>query len=617
MPSFPPFVPPGRSRWILLLLAAAVSGWPMFSMAQPDPYDFDAAGNGRILRGNATKTQNAPGPVWEEAPGTLKRKPYFPKSPALAKGNRLVEAYQLDAAEAHFLKMLEKNPADAAAHNGLGMIYYERTTSSNQTIRDSVKSRYQDAITEFVTALRYQPNYVEARLNLGTIYAETGRLRDAEEEFQRAYALAPKNSEANEKMGMILYKQGKVNDALPFLEEAVRRKTNNSSAYYTLSQIYTDRGQYDEALKALQTALYQYPNSAPVHHQLGVVYEAQGNGAAAVTEYQKAIWIKPEYVPAHIRLAEHYQKRGDTGAALTVMKNLLEAYPPDKYPAFESLKFRTAEMSLKNNQPEVAARIYREILAENPNDAQAKNGLSQCEFKLAQQSAQEGNLVGAAQAQEQLRATLRLDPDNLKARLAQLQLAGGPRPLSDFNAGFADAVLREPAVYGGDSLSKGEILIANHRLNQAEREFETVLHTFTAPSDTTTLGEIFLKLGSPTMAERSFEKTLAAQPGDAAATQGMREVRKAQRKSRGLVLDAQVMSKNKSYVRAISLLDEALDYDQYNADAYWFLGQNYERVERYDLAIDQYKTYLQLAPVGDQSEEARKRIQKLLEKAEK
>jgi tetratricopeptide (TPR) repeat protein len=566
-------------------------------------------GQRNLLKGAATKVENPP--VWEDAPLPKPGRIFRPANASVRRGDVLAEQYKLKAAEEKYLQALQQNPQDAGAHNGLGKVYYQMTTSSNQSIRDDMDGLYQKATFEFLTALRYQPNYLEARLNLGTMYMEQGRLRDAEEEFRRAHRLAPENPKVYEKLGTVLLKQNRVTQAIPHLEQAVMFQSGNATAHYYLGKAYAARGHYDKALKELQTSLYLYPNSAPVHHQMGEVYALQGNEGAAVTEFKKSMWIKPEYIPAHLSLAKFYEDRGDDAHALETLQNLLGSYPPYKYPEFQSIQLNAADLARKAHQLELATKLYQDVLQESPDNASAKAGLSKAEVQMAKRMAGEGDLVGRGEAVRMLEAALESQPGNLKARLDQIKLAGGPRSPEALEPGFVSAVMKEPTMLASASVNKGELLQVRHEFLPAEREYETALHAVTTPEDTLVLGEIFLELGHPAMAERTFEKALTYSPRHAGAKMGLKEVHKAQSQARLLLSDARLHAKNRYYERAVSILDESMQLDRYNPETYQLMGNYQEQLKNYPKALEAYRSYLHLAPPEAGTKSIRDRVKRL------
>jgi tetratricopeptide (TPR) repeat protein len=538
--------------------------------------------------------------------GRIVSKIYVPTQPSTVKGNLLNERYQLEAARSQYEKTLAKDPTNAGALNGLGRIYYQMTTSSNQDIRNEQDNLMKEAIAHYIAALRYQPNYVEARVNLAEAYLEQGRLRDAQEELSIAMRLAPTHSEVLEKMGVLTLKKGDVNGAMSYLESAVASKSGNHSAHYYLGVVHTLRGEYSRALTELQTALYQYPNSAPVHHQMGVVYAEQGNGGAAVNEFKKAISIKPELIPANLALAEHYRRRGDFSDSLEVMKNLLESYPNN-----QDLKFQVAEMSLINQQPEVAAAQYRDILQEEPSNRRARSGLSKAEERIAKSQAAEGTLISKVMARQTIASATQVDGTNLDARLRQVKLNGGLRESGQFGSGESSAVWKGPSRTPGESLNRGELLLANKRFGEARQEFQVALNTFNGPQDTLKIGEMLLDFGLPDEATQAFRRVLTQNPQDPVAQLGIKEALKVKRQARGLILESVEAKRDKSPARAIALLDQAILLDQTNADAYYKLGELYEQVKRYDLAVEHYELFLTLSPTGNEAERARRQILRL------
>ena len=60
-----------------------------------------------------------------------------------------------------------------------------------------------EAMKEFLTAIRIDPNQDEAHRNLGILFMKTGRLKEAVREFQIASDLAPDNTTLRESLEML------------------------------------------------------------------------------------------------------------------------------------------------------------------------------------------------------------------------------------------------------------------------------------------------------------------------------------------------------------------------------------------------------------------------------
>jgi predicted O-linked N-acetylglucosamine transferase (SPINDLY family) len=117
-------------------------------------------------------------------------------------------------------------------------------------------------------ALRIQPDYLEAELNLGNALASLGRFEDAVAHFRRVLASNPTSVEALNNLGNALREQGKL----------------------------------DEAVGPFREALELQPRFAEGHNNLGAVLAGRGQIEEAVAEYRRAVELKPEYGSAQSNL---------------------------------------------------------------------------------------------------------------------------------------------------------------------------------------------------------------------------------------------------------------------------------------------------------------------------
>jgi tetratricopeptide (TPR) repeat protein len=60
----------------------------------------------------------------------------------------------------------------------------------------NASGRYQEAIEQFATALKYQPGYVQARIELATVLRRSGHLQESLAQYEQALELDPRISDA-------------------------------------------------------------------------------------------------------------------------------------------------------------------------------------------------------------------------------------------------------------------------------------------------------------------------------------------------------------------------------------------------------------------------------------
>jgi tetratricopeptide (TPR) repeat protein len=111
-----------------------------------------------------------------------------------------------DQAAAEFRRAIALNPADAAAHNNLGLALLDL-------------GRPDEARAAFEAALRVNPTYSTAHSNLGNHHFRRGQLAAAAEAYRAAIRLDPGFAQAHNNLGSVYFNMGQLAEA----EQAYRR----------------------------------------------------------------------------------------------------------------------------------------------------------------------------------------------------------------------------------------------------------------------------------------------------------------------------------------------------------------------------------------------------------
>jgi tetratricopeptide (TPR) repeat protein len=67
----------------------------------------------------------------------------------------------------------------------------------------SDRKRYEKAITELKKALRINPNYLFARINLGVLYEEQKKWNEAKREYRKILQVTPDNEDVRRRLESI------------------------------------------------------------------------------------------------------------------------------------------------------------------------------------------------------------------------------------------------------------------------------------------------------------------------------------------------------------------------------------------------------------------------------
>jgi tetratricopeptide (TPR) repeat protein len=99
--------------------------------------------------------------------------------------------------------------------------------------RDARLQDQQKAVETYQKALQLSPNDAGLHNNLGSVYAEMGKVDDAKAEFQKAADLNPTQAGSYYyNLGVVMVNQGKMDDASVALKKAMDLDPNNANAFY-------------------------------------------------------------------------------------------------------------------------------------------------------------------------------------------------------------------------------------------------------------------------------------------------------------------------------------------------------------------------------------------------
>lgn len=207
----------------------------------------------------------------------------------------------------------------------------ESLNAEGQTLLQ--QGNYNGAIVHFKNALEKDPNFVEARYNLGVAYVETGKLDQAEREFQKVQLQNP-------------------HDARVVFQQARIANFQNKPAV---------------AVPLLDSYLKEHPDDAAAMEQLAFSATIAGDPASARTHLEKALAIEPDRVSAKLALIHNFMTQGDRGNARKVIDTLL-AKDPQNRPALHAL----AQLEAQERDPEGMLDVYARISSIYPSDLFAR-----------------------------------------------------------------------------------------------------------------------------------------------------------------------------------------------------------------------------------------------------
>jgi tetratricopeptide (TPR) repeat protein len=210
-------------------------------------------------------------------------------------GREHYQAREYDKAEKYLSQVVKEHRGFADVFDMLGVICH-------------AQGQFQRAQECFEEALKINPNYTEAALNLSVTYNDRGKYDKAREVYSRVIS----NS----------YQQPRSLD--PF----ARGKLANMHA--DLGAAYAGLSMYDEGVREYSKALDLCPDFVDLRVRLGNVYRDMGMHNAAAAEFEHAKRLKPDYLPARINLGVVLFSLGRGEEAIAEWNAVLAQDPKNK-----------------------------------------------------------------------------------------------------------------------------------------------------------------------------------------------------------------------------------------------------------------------------------------------
>src|SRR6266436_9789331 len=162
-------------------------------------------------------------------------------------------------------------------------------------------------------AARDPDNSEAARLNsIGVAYMNQQRFADAQKQFEAALKAQPDYALAKLNLGISLLSQQKSEDAKKALQEASEKLPRDPYAWYNLGLVYKDVGEQGKAIAAFQRVSEIAPSEPDAFYFIGYLNTQLQKYDAAIAAFQSALAVFPFHASAEFGLARAYQRKGDT-----------------------------------------------------------------------------------------------------------------------------------------------------------------------------------------------------------------------------------------------------------------------------------------------------------------
>ncbi len=228
-----------------------------------------------------------------------------------------------------------------------------------------------EAIDRYSQALYIRRDYATAHNNLGVALAKQGKVGEAIRHYTQALRLKPDSPETHTELANLLMAQGEINEAIHHYTQALRIRPDFAKAHNNLGLALAKQGAVDEAIRHYTQALRIRPDSVEAHNNLGNALFGQGRVDEAIRHYTQALRIRPDSVVAHNNLKKALATQREMKQAIYRTKKALRLNP--KNPA---LHYRLGNLHKRLGQWDKAIEQYQKTLAIQPSFVPALSNLA-------------------------------------------------------------------------------------------------------------------------------------------------------------------------------------------------------------------------------------------------
>jgi tetratricopeptide (TPR) repeat protein len=193
----------------------------------------------------------------------------------------------LDAAIEQYKEAVEEDSHYAIAYARLSIAYLRLYTAH----RDPSSMTLARANAE--TAIALDPDAVDGRLALGSVYQMTGNEKEALHQLGLALRVDPADIRTMTYQAQIYSETNQWDEAEQAFKRILKARPNNWVVYNELGNNYYYQGKFPQALEAFRAAATTGPRNAMAYENIGLTYSAMGNLDEAMKAIQKSISLAP------------------------------------------------------------------------------------------------------------------------------------------------------------------------------------------------------------------------------------------------------------------------------------------------------------------------------------
>jgi predicted TPR repeat methyltransferase len=201
-------------------------------------------------------------------------------------------------------------------------------------------------------------------------------LDEADAAFSEILASRPEQPDALHFQGILRHAQGRSVEGIALIRRALAAMPTEPSPWNNLGNVLVECQRLDEALEAYRTSVAVSkgrPGSADALNNIGTVLRKQLDWTGAEQAYREALALRPDFVEAWFNLSLALMHQGRIPEALLANSKAITLSPRHL-----QARDQVIRALLLQGERDKAAELYREWLAEDPDNPVVQHQLAAC-----------------------------------------------------------------------------------------------------------------------------------------------------------------------------------------------------------------------------------------------
>ena len=220
-----------------------------------------------------------------------------------------------------------------------------------------------------IASLRYDSYFLQA-----LVQREKGNADAAFDLLQHCIKINPQAAEAYYFLAqyyqMLRSDSTNLKTAQQYILKAAELEPDNATFLETVAQSYISQAEYEKAIPVMERLYNQDKSREELLEMLFELYQQTDNNDKAIETLNRLEAAEGKSERLSYAKSEIYTNMGNKKAAIAEMRQLAQQYPNDL-----NFKGMYADMLLRNDEEEQALKLYKEILAEEPDNTRAQVSL--------------------------------------------------------------------------------------------------------------------------------------------------------------------------------------------------------------------------------------------------